>query len=234
MDKKETNKKSYLFNARVKLTKLEIKVASLPDIPEKHILQRELDKAKNSLDEGETEYTDVLWNDVRRTISKIKLLYSIIPHSTSSNIQLLLRGIFIYSLLVFFFGICAVIVHVYNDYPTPWPVELVKWLGLDPIFKTVMALSIKPEAYYWGLLGGAGAVVSLVKRFDNISKHEGRPWLFFSRGLFNPIVGSLSAVVACRFASQGLLDEYKGVPLLVVAFFAGFSERLISKIGGKT
>jgi hypothetical protein len=115
-----------------------------------------------------------------------------------------------------------------------WPVRLVKWLGFHSIFKTVMDLGIRPEAYYWGLLGGAGAVVSLVKRFDQISKQEGSPWLFFSKGLFNPIVGSLSAVVVCRFVSEGLTDAYKGIPLLVIAFFAGFSERLIEKLAKKT
>ncbi len=100
MDKEDTNTKSYLHSTRAKLTKLEIKVASLPNIPEKDILQHELDVAKSSLEEGDAEYAKVLWNDIRGTISRVKLRYSIIPHSTSSNIQLVVRGLVIYGSIV--------------------------------------------------------------------------------------------------------------------------------------
>ena len=86
-------------------------------------------------------------------------------------------------------------------------------------------------AFLIGVFGGAGAVVSLVKRFNEFAKSSGSSWLYFSTGLFSPIVGSLAAVVICKFAAAGLDDKYEGVPLIVIAFFAGFSERLLNKIG---
>jgi len=75
-------------------------------------------------------------------------------------------------------------------------------LGLTPIFDTVSDLGIRPTAYLFGSFGGAGAVASIVKRFDEIASRHDSPWLSFAQGLFNLIVGSLVAVVACRFVSS--------------------------------
>ncbi len=74
-------------------------------------------------------------------------------------------------------------------------------------------------------------VVDLVRRFDKIARRKTLFWLLFSQGLFSPIVGGLSAVVIVSFVQAGLIDLLKPIPPTVVAFFAGFSEQLLDKIG---
>ena len=101
------------------------------------------------------------------------------------------------------------------------------------IFTSVKNLGVDIKAYYWGLLGGAGAVVSMIRRSESISSQKVSYWLVFAQGLFNPIVGSLSAVISCRYYIDMIKADSSQVPLVVLAFFAGFSERIISGIGAK-
>jgi hypothetical protein len=198
------------------------------------ILEREIALAVKLLDDGDCQYSKALWTEMRSTIRRLRLRSLLFPPGMNSNIQFIFWGIATYASIVSIFGACAVIVHMYRTDPESWPIRFVSRVGLLPLFQTVSALGIKPSAYLWGLFGGAGAVVSIVKRFDELAQRTGSPWLFFLQGLFNPIVGSLSAVVACKFASASLVDAYKGVPLLAIAFFAGFSERLLERVQSQT
>ncbi len=235
VDKKKQSK------SRSRLIKLELNVASLPDIPQKTILKNEIGRAKDALDSDVTTYSDTLWADIRYNIWRIKWTYRIFPNQYESNIVLWLKGLILYSFIVLFiFGPCAVIVNVWPK-PVihtpqvtdsmPWIVKAVIALKLAPLFSTVIELGIEIKAYFWGLLGGAGAVVSMVKRFESIASQKRPHWLVFVQGLFNPIVGSLSAVIACRYYESTLKDDVSQLPLLVLAFFAGFSERILAGIG---
>lgn len=215
--------------AKVRLTKYEVQVASLNDSPEKQILLREINKARNELENDDIDYSIAFWKGMKRTIRRLKRRSFFSVGDGKSNIKLVLLGIITYSVIVFFIGICAVIVFSYESTPEPGLIKLVKAIGLDPLFKTVISLGITPHSYLTGLLGGAGAVLSMVRRFDKIAEKKASPWLLFSQGLFNPIVGSLSAVVICMIVSAGLIPEYQGVPIYVLAFFSGFSEKLLSR-----
>lgn len=222
---------------RSRLTKLELNVAALPDIPQKKILFNEIERAKVALEANDTTYSEALWGDIRGNIRRIKWYYRIFPNQFDSNIVLWLKGLILYSSIVLLiFGPCAVIVHIWPSEEStsaslPLIVVAIKYLGLDPLFTTVKDLGIKSKAYLWGLLGGAGAVVSMVKRIKSIETQKVSHWLLFTQGLFNPIVGSLSAVVACAYYSNTLKEEVTQIPLYVVAFFAGFSERILASIG---
>ena len=144
----------------------------------------------------------------------------------------MLAGLVLYSTFVIgVLGPCVVIVWSLNAGTLNGFTALADKLGLLSIFETVRGLGIKPEAYIWGLFGGAGAVTSIVKRFDQISSKRASFWLLFSQGVFNPIVGSLAAVVVCSFVySTDQLNLLKIVPAVVPAFFAGFSERLLTRL----
>jgi len=226
------NSDEALAESRSRLTKIELSVATLPEIPEKAILINEIERAKDALDAGDTTYSETLWAKIRYKISRIKWFYRILPNQYDSNILLWLKGLVLYSLTVLFvFGPCAVIVYVWKESPEPWIVKLVKDLKLAPIFDTVNGFGVNPRAYFWGLLGGSGAVVSMARRFKTIASQEGSHWLLFAQGLFNPIIGSLSAVIACHYYSSVLKASATQMPLLVIAFFAGFSERILASIG---
>ena len=236
--------------SRVRLTKLELNVASLPDIPHKRILNDEIARAKETLQVGDSTYADLLWSQIRRTASRIKWYYRLVPNRFESNITLWLKGIVLYSILVLgVFGPCAVIVAKWPGIINGgkgvtngtcamggihWLVELVCYFKLAPLFETVIGLKIQPEGYLWGLLGGAGAVVSMVKRIDSIANQVSHHWLVFTQGLFNPIVGSLSAVITCRFYETTMKGAGGSMlPLVVLAFFAGFSERILSNLADR-
>ncbi|MFC1823928.1 hypothetical protein ACFL9T_14555 [Thermodesulfobacteriota bacterium] len=233
-DRKNRNEKR-MWKARAKLTKLEVDVASLPDTAKRSILQREIDLAAEELSKGKPIYALLLWVRLRSKVNRLRFRFLLFPSPSDSNLQLLLKGIVIYSVIVLlFFGPCVVVVNSFLKKELTDLVLFVRWIGLSPLFETVIDLNIQPRAYFWGILGGAGAVVSMVKRFDVIASRKATPWLFFAQGLFNPIVGSLSAVIACRFASSGLLTTaLHGTPLMVIAFFAGFSERILTWVGSQ-
>jgi len=219
------SKNEKIESVKVNILKLELIVCTLPDIEEKKILQREIELAKKELNENRIEYPSILTKKIKRTIKRIRFRIIILPHESNTNIQLIIKGIVLYSLIVFCFGICAVIVNVYNEIPTPFIVELVKSIGLDPLFKTVISLDITQRIYHWGLLGGAGVVVSMINRFKTFEESSKSKWLYFAVGLFKPILGSLTAIMACRIASVGIIEAYKDVPLIAIAFFSGFSEK---------
>ncbi len=225
-------------NARTRslLIKLELNIAAMPDIPQKQILANEIEIAKISLENNDPSYSEALWTNIRFKIWRIIWAYRILPNQYDQNILLWLKGLVLYSIIVLLIiGPCAVIVDVWpKDGSTaqlPWIVQAVEFLNIDPIFISAKRL-IDIKAYYWGVLGGAGAVVSMMKRSESISNQKASYWLVFAQGLFNPIIGSLSAVIACRYYMDLVNNDISSsVPLVVIAFFAGFSERIISSVG---
>ena len=141
-----------------------------------------------------------------------------------SALRVVLFGVSAYAAFVLaILGPCVVVVYSLgigeeNEFTT-----VARSLGLVPLFKAVMGLGIRPWAYLVGLFGAAGAVVSIVRRFERIASQPAPFWLLFGQGLFIPILGSLSAVIACRaihamdwFNAHQALDTF-------VAFTAGLS-----------
>jgi len=222
-----------LVRTKTKLLRMELLVVALPDSETKTVLLREMKEAQLLIDKGDPSYANAICKELRSFIRGLRLRSFFVSQTGTSNIQLIFSGILIYSFIVLLIGICAIIVDQYRVNPTSGLIKVVDGIGLNPLFSTVTGLGIQPMSYLIGLFGAAGAVVSLVKRFDEFEQKKGSPWLFFSIGLFSPIAGSLAAVVICKFVSAGLVENYKEVPLIAVAFFAGFSERLLNKVDSK-
>ena len=65
---------------RSRLTKLELNVAALPDIPQKEILFNEIESAKVALAANDATYSEALWGDIRGNIWRIKWCYRIFPN----------------------------------------------------------------------------------------------------------------------------------------------------------
>ena len=214
-----------------KLAKLRFDICSLHESNRKRLLLYELEIAAQKLEEGNAEYAKQFRKHLGPVVRRIRFREAFTADDKRSNIKSVLLGIVCYSLIVFVIGICAVIVNIYQRDPQDELIVFVKNIGLLPVFITVSDLGIKPILYLWGITGGAGAVVSIVKRFDEIGQREASFWSLFAQGLFNPIVGSLAAVVVCTFVKAGLLNILSAVPLLVISFFSGFSERLLEKVG---
>jgi len=87
------------------------------------------------------------------------------------------------------------------------------------------------------LAGAVGAVVSVVQRINaghfDLQYDVGRPYAFFLGGL-RPLIGAAFAVVISFAFTGGLLhlplapndpDRHRRLALMVISFFAGFSER---------
>jgi hypothetical protein len=219
---------------RAELIRLYVDVFALRNIDVKRALIGEISLALDQLSSGDSHYARELIREVRPVIAKQRWasIFGISP--PESAIGILLSGVLIYSVfVVLMLGPCVVVV---QSLKAPSSLNLftsaAQWLGLMPVFQTVMALGITPPAYLYGLLGGAGAVVSLVKRFDSFSTRSSSFWLLFATGLFSPIVGSLRALVVCDFIyATDKVKVLQVIPHVVVAFFAGFSERLLAGVG---
>jgi len=220
-----------LEKEKARVAKLRLDIAALKQSPVKDLLEDQVTVVEAQLQEGNLEYSKQFRHETRSTILSIKLKQIFGSRDESTNIRTLLLGLVCYGIIVFFIGICAIIVFVYQTDPQSNLITFLRSIGVLPIFATVSSFGITAEAFLWGILGGAGAVSNMVRRFDKIGGKKSSFWLLFAQGLFGPIVGSLSAVVAVTFVQEGLLDILKPIPLPVIAFFAGFSEQLIDRLG---
>jgi len=214
---------------------LKFKYRLLSDKDKRELLINEIENAqKKLLEEDGTSYSKSFRKIFKWAPFKLNFKYKLTPVNERSNIKTLILGILLYSLIVFLIGICATIVYSMNNLTEidNWEANgllcIVQKMGLTPFFLFAQKY-ISVKSYGIGLLGGAGAVVSLIKRFDIINKTDASFWALFSKGFFNPIVGSLSAVVIVSIMSSNIQEVY----LLAVAFFAGFSERLLDKFEKK-
>jgi len=214
-----------------RLIKMEVDNLSQSSKPQFQLIETEIAKSKKQMESGNHEYALALVKEFRLQLILCKILNLILPQNGNSNIPLIISGIAIYAFIVFLAGICAVTVFMYGIDSQSWIVHFVQKLGFDPLFKTVISFNIRPISFLYGVFGGAGAVVSIIKRLDSISKEKKTPWLYFSQGLFNPIVGSIVAVVICEMVSNGnTMGLAKSFPLIALSFFAGFSERILLKM----
>jgi hypothetical protein len=217
---------------RARIIRLQLEVLECPASEARRILMHEIDIALEQLLNGNPEYARQLYDETTASIAKLRKRNRFGVRPSESAIGTILAGVSLYSAFVLLLlGPCVVVVASLNAHHNNSFTALADTLGLIPLFDTVRSLGIRPEAYLWGLLGGAGAVVSMVKRFEQLSKSKAPFWLLFGEGLFNPIVGSLSAVVVCNFIyNTDQLKALQAVPTVVVAFFAGFSERLLGRV----
>lgn len=229
---KNNFKRKKFEKERAKLSKLLFFVTSLAPSEKKDLLNKELHIAIEKLESNNNfiyarhfrkQYSSIIfW-------SKINSFFS--GDSRNSNMQLVLLGIICYSIIILFIGICAGILVIYSNKGNTGFRDFLDTIWLGYIFKTLSDLGFTTRGYYLGVLGGAGAVVSMVRRFNRISTSKKSKWLIFADGFFNPIVGSLSAVIVCKFVEAGLLNILEKVPIIVIAFFSGFSERLLETVG---
>ena len=216
---------------RAGLVRMRLDALTLPAGDAKRLILRELDIAEAALGKGHSEYASELRMACQAAMAiqqrRSRFRFSV----PDSNIGTLLAGVLVYAVIVGMIAPCVIVVASLNDGATNAFTRAADALGLMPVFATVRSLGIQPVAYMWGIWGAAGAVVSMVKRFDQFASRRAPKALLFSEGLFNPIVGSLAAVVACVFVYRGdQLNILKPVPSVVLAFFAGFSERLLDRI----
>lgn len=219
---------SALYRAR--LVRLHVQLLNCPPSVARDALLVEIASALDLHGKGAVEYARYLYEQNATVVGGLRKrqLFKIISPETTVGIVLL--GILVYSAgVLLFLGPCVVVVSSLAAKTSNSFTLTAAAVGLTPLFEAVMRLGIRPEAYLWGLFGGAGAVVSMVRRFEQFPS-QGRPvfWLLFAQGLLNPIVGSLSAVVICSFVYH--TDQVKipqAVPTIVLAFFSGFSERLL-------
>ena len=202
-------------------------------------LKSEIENALHSLAEDEdTAYVKAFRHHFQWIIWRHKWKSKLGIHINKNHTPriALFSGFISYIILVFLAGMAATVVYSLNQHPE-WGtssdfnsagglVQFTFELGLLPIFQFAQAY-ISPEAFMIGLMGGAGATVSLIKRLDEITKAQNGFWFFWGKGLLNPITGSIVALVL----SQVLI--FDAVAKTVIAFFAGFSERLLDKIEKK-
>jgi len=214
---------------------LKLKYRLFTDTERREFLLQEIENTrKRLLDENDTLYAKIFRRTFRWSIVKLNVRRHISIGNSSSNIKTVLLGIIVYSIIVFFFGICATVVYSINNTTelNLWQpnglLHFVQENGLMPYF-LFASKHITTQSYLIGLIGGSGAVVSLIKRFDAIHKVKSSFWVLFSKGLFNPVVGSLSAIAVVSFMSNTI----DGIYLFAAAFFAGFSERILEKFENK-
>jgi hypothetical protein len=218
--------------SRARLVRLQLEVLACPPSEARSVLLAEIAAAQEQLAQGDPTYAKYLYDQTASLLVGLKLRRRFDTGTPESAVGVLLLGVVTYSAgVLLFIGPCVVVVSSLSAGETNSFTAVAKAVGLLPLFETVMRLKIQPDAYLWGLFGGAGAVVSMARRFEQIAKHP-TPffWVLFGQGLFNPIVGSLSAVVVCGFVYKtDQLKVLQFVPAIVIAFFAGFSERLLAR-----
>ena len=217
---------------RAALVRLLLEVVELPKTDVSRLLIREIEVANELLESGDGRYAEQLIASSATAVRRLRRRRTFGLRPPGQTITPVLAGLVLYSTFVIgVLGPCVVIVWSLNAGTVNGFTALADNLGARSIFETVRGLGVKPEAYLWGLFGGAGAVASIVKRFDQIASKRASFWLLFSQGVFNPIVGSLAAVVVCSFVyGTDQLNLLKIVPPVVSAFFAGFSERLLARL----
>lgn len=227
-----TGPEDVVARSRARLVRIQLEVLACPPSEARRVLLAEIAAAQEQLTQGEPTYAKYLCDQTASLIVGLKRRQRFEMGTSESAVGVLLLGIVTYSAVVLLFiGPCVVVVSSLSAGETNSFTAFAKTVGLLPLFETVMRLKIQPEAYLWGLFGGAGAVVSMVRRFEQIGKQPTSFfWVLFGQGLFNPIVGSLSAVVVCGFVYKtDQLKVLQFVPAIVIAFFAGFSERLLAR-----
>ncbi|MFN0141336.1 MAG: hypothetical protein ACKVQW_14775 [Pyrinomonadaceae bacterium] len=220
-----------LEREKVRLARMRARIASLRPSATKEVLENELAIAKTSLNEGNVEYAKQFRKEFRSAIFRLKLTQAFGSIDTNPNIRIVIMGVICYSAMMAVGGLCAVVVYVYQQHPDSSLISFLRQIWILYIFAAVSDLGISPKHYLLGLLGGVGAIASIVRRFDEIERSKKSFWSLFAQGLLNPIVASFVATVIVSFVNAGLLNILKQIPAPVIAFFAGFSEQLIDRVG---
>jgi len=222
--------------ANLALSKLMVMVESLQESPKKRVYIDEVNNARMRLEKGDYDYVKKLYRHLKWHIRRKRLFTFLLPEILNENdkkVASLIKGFSYCALVLIAIGICVVIVIAESK-------KMITYNQLGPLhslFEAVKELKIQPRYYLFGLFGAAGAVTSIIKRLDKLISQSDSSMKFFLIGLLYPIIGSVVAVVLCQIAPFVFnLKAFGDVPgkavKVGIAFFSGYSERILERAEG--